>query len=111
LFCRPLGTGNATNSHDKNPRKRRAGRSFIIHLNTRTPRQFRTGQQNQPWVRQPIAATPGRPSRTHRCIRKNQHARPDAPKPIHPDKEHFCSKTSKVREQTSSFLHRIPFAE
>jgi hypothetical protein len=29
LFCRPLGTGDSTNSHDKNPNKRRAGRSFM----------------------------------------------------------------------------------
>jgi hypothetical protein len=27
---------------------------------------------------------------------KNQHAHPDAPKPIHPDKEHFCSSTIQL---------------
>jgi len=48
LFCRPLGTGNATNSHDKNPNKRRAGRSFIIHLNTRTFRNYRAGIRHPP---------------------------------------------------------------
>jgi hypothetical protein len=26
----------------------------------------------------------------------NQYAHPDAPKPIHPDKEHFCSSTIKL---------------
>ncbi len=33
---------------------------------------------------------------------KNQYAYPDAPKPIHPDKEHFCSSTKPSWEQTSN---------
>jgi hypothetical protein len=29
-------------------------------------------------------------------IRKNQHARPNAPKPIHPDKEHFAPNKTRL---------------
>jgi hypothetical protein len=41
---------------------------------------------------------------------KNQHARPDAPKPIHPDKEHFAPQQQSW-EQTSDFPLNVPFAE
>jgi hypothetical protein len=41
---------------------------------------------------------------------KNQHTRPDAPKPIHPDKEHFAPQQQSW-EQTSDFPLNVPFAE
>jgi hypothetical protein len=41
---------------------------------------------------------------------KNQHAHPDAPKPIHPDKEHFCSPQQFSWEQTSNSLPTTTFA-
>jgi hypothetical protein len=40
----------------------------------------------------------------------NRCTHPDAPKPIHPDKEQFCSSTLKLGEQTSDDLFRLTFA-
>jgi hypothetical protein len=39
----------------------------------------------------------------------HQHARPNAPKPIHPDKEQFCSRQQSW-EQTSNSSARQTFA-
>jgi hypothetical protein len=46
---------------------------------------------------------------SHGNIHKNQRAHPDAPKPIHPDKEQIRSRQSSW-EQTSKFLQPPTFA-
>src|SRR3984957_7160023 len=48
-------------------------------------------------VRHPIAKTRTISDSNHSSRpNPNQYAHPDAPKPIHPDKEHFCSSTLKL---------------
>jgi hypothetical protein len=98
----------------------------IIHLNTRTlSRSLVHGN----YINRPIDAAVNRNDRTGPLPRSdnpsqknpdqsfaslaqhsNQYAYPDAPKPIHPDKEQFCSSTIKLGEQTSDFHLRLTFA-
>jgi hypothetical protein len=63
-------------------------------LNTRIFNDYASGFTH-PQVRQPIAKNPGQLCQmlTHPT---HQHARPNTPKPIHPDKEQFCSSTTKL---------------
>jgi hypothetical protein len=56
----------------------------------------------------PRSDNPSQNTRTRSSHRsrntQNRYAHPDAPKPIHPDKEQFCSSTLKLGQQTSSLL-------
>jgi hypothetical protein len=73
-----------------------AGRSFIMLLNTRTSCNYGNGFTRPPWL-DTQSQEPG-PILDKLLTQptKNQYAHPDAPKPIHPDKEHFCSSTLKL---------------
>jgi hypothetical protein len=55
-------------------------------------------------VRHPIAKTRTNfhANRSRGC-RPNRYAHPDAPKPIHPDKEHFCPSTLKLGDRHPLF--------
>jgi hypothetical protein len=81
---------------------------IITHLNTRNSRRLCFTAHTAPQVRQPIAKNPGQ---IHQMLAHpvHQHARPNAPKPIHPDKEQFRSRQQSW-EQTSKSLRRPTFA-
>src|SRR5271157_5954730 len=53
---------------------------------------------------------PSTRARTSLRFHANQYAHPDAPKPIHPDKEHFCSRQLSW-EQTSNPSQPRPLQE
>ena len=81
---------------------------IIIHLNTRILAIL--ARSSRHLLGQTTHCSKPGPIITDPKIHKNQHARPDAPKPIHPDKEQFCSRQLSW-EQTSKFPHRRPLQE
>src|SRR5208283_1701523 len=96
----PLGTACFQNFIDQNQTRQRltapVGEITHMPLNTRTSCAYVSrlaplhGSDN-----------PSTRARTSLRFHANQYAHPDAPKPIHPDKEHFCSRQLSW-EQTSN---------
>jgi len=104
LHPSPLGTATNPNNPNKNPEKlypvparnscnihghHNRNHCTIIHLNTRNFRNYSSRFYTLPRSDNPLQKTR---ASSQRCshIHKNQHTRPDAPKPIHPDKEQFA---------------------
>src|SRR6201996_5525332 len=89
-----------------------AGRSFIMLLNTRDSCDlWQQAHTHRPWSDNPITKTRTNSRTDHRGgQRSNRYAYPDAPKPIHPDKEQICSSTLKlganIRPSIASDLFR-----
>jgi hypothetical protein len=75
---------------------------IIIPLNTRTFDNYSSRLASLPGSDNPLPKTQTN-SRECSHIHKNQYACPDAPKPIHPDKELFCSSPTTRLGATSSF--------
>ena len=74
---------------------------IIIPLNTRISSNYTSRLAPLHRSDNPLPKTR---TNSRKCshTRKNQYAYPDAPKPIHPDKEHFCSTQQFSWEQTSN---------
>ncbi len=102
--CGPIQTSLTRDHRDAHHNR---DHCTITHLNTRNSRRLCFRFLHPPQVRQPIAKNPGQLTRCHHPA--HQHARPNAPKPIHPDKEQFCSRQQSW-EQTSKSFRRLTFA-
>ena len=91
--CPPLGTANTKNftRHDLHPMafdRSQQTRSHNAQLNTRAFHVFTS--RPKPLGRSDTQTQKPGPAR----LSTNQYTRPIAPKPIHHDKEHFCSSTT-----------------
>jgi hypothetical protein len=73
----------ATNGHHNR------GQRAIIHLNTQNFGDYASRLA-------PIHRSDNPSPNLWTSFLQNQYAHPNAPKPIHPDKEHFCSSTIKL---------------
>ncbi len=82
---------------------------IIIPLNTRISDNYSSQLSPLPRSDNPLPKT-----RTNLLPRKretkNRYAHPDAPKPIHTDKEHFCSQTTRLGANIQR-TQNAPFAE
>jgi hypothetical protein len=74
----------------------------ITHLNTQTLNDYASGFYTIHRSDNPSPKT--RASFAECRHPTHQHARPNAPKPIHPDKEQFCSSTTKLGANIRPFL-------
>jgi hypothetical protein len=98
----PLGTACFQNFIDQNQTRQRltapVGEITHMPLNTRTTCAYASrlaplhGSDN-----------PSTRARTSLRFHANQYAHPDAPKPIHPDKEQICSSTIKLGTNIQPF--------